>query len=255
MMKSQIIMENVSVYYEGKCVLSNVNLEIPEKQLTVIMGPSGCGKTTLLKSLNRMIDLESDVKIDGKIIIDGVNILDRKTDATAIRKKLGYICQTPNPLPMSIYDNLAYGPRIHGTKNKVELNSIVEKCLVAAGLWNEVSHRLKDPASKLSLGQQQRLCIARALTVEPEVLLCDEPTSALDPISAKHIEEQLLALKNDYTTVLVTHTLRQARRLADYVVFIYLGQIVEHGPAKQLFDDPKEPKTRAYIKEGIEYIT
>jgi len=248
-------MENVSVYYEGKCVLSNVNLEIPEKQLTVIMGPSGCGKTTLLKSLNRMIDLESDVKIDGKIIIDGVNILDRKTDATAIRKKLGYICQTPNPLPMSIYDNLAYGPRIHGTKNKVELNSIVEKCLVAAGLWNEVSHRLKDPASKLSLGQQQRLCIARALTVEPEVLLCDEPTSALDPISAKHIEEQLLALKNDYTTVLVTHTLRQARRLADYVVFIYLGQIVEHGPAKQLFDDPKEPKTRAYIKEGIEYIT
>jgi len=254
-MKSQIIMENVSVYYEGKCVLSNVNLEIPEKQLTVIMGPSGCGKTTLLKSLNRMIDLESDVKIDGKIIIDGVNILDRKTDATAIRKKLGYICQTPNPLPMSIYDNLAYGPRIHGTKNKVELNSIVEKCLVAAGLWNEVSHRLKDPASKLSLGQQQRLCIARALTVEPEVLLCDEPTSALDPISAKHIEEQLLALKNDYTTVLVTHTLRQARRLADYVVFIYLGQIVEHGPAKQLFDDPKEPKTRAYIKEGIEYIT
>jgi phosphate transport system ATP-binding protein len=248
-------MENVSVYYEGKCVLSNVNLEIPEKQLTVIMGPSGCGKTTLLKSLNRMIDLESDVKIDGKIIIDGVNILDRKTDATAIRKKLGYICQTPNPLPMSIYDNLAYGPRIHGTKNKVELNSIVEKCLAAAGLWNEVSHRLKDPASKLSLGQQQRLCIARALTVEPEVLLCDEPTSALDPISAKHIEEQLLALKNDYTTVLVTHTLRQARRLADYVVFIYLGQIVEYGPAKQLFDDPKEPKTRAYIKEGIEYIT
>ena len=254
-MKSQIIMENVSVYYEGKCVLSNVNLEIPEKQLTVIMGPSGCGKTTLLKSLNRMIDLESDVKIDGKIIIDGVNILDRKTDATAIRKKLGYICQTPNPLPMSIYDNLAYGPRIHGTKSKAELNSIVEKCLSAAGLWNEVSHRLKDPASKLSLGQQQRLCIARALTVEPEVLLCDEPTSALDPISAKHIEEQLLALKNDYTTVLVTHTLRQARRLADYVVFIYLGQIVEHGPAKQLFDDPKEPKTRAYIKEGIEYIT
>ena len=254
-MKSQIIMENVSVYYEGKCVLSNVNLEIPEKQLTVIMGPSGCGKTTLLKSLNRMIDLESDVKIDGKIIIDGVNILDRKTDATAIRKKLGYICQTPNPLPMSIYDNLAYGPRIHGTKSKAELNSIVEKCLSAAGLWNEVSHRLKDPASKLSLGQQQRLCIARALTVEPEVLLCDEPTSALDPISAKHIEEQLLALKNDYTTVLVTHTLRQAKRLADYVVFIYLGQIVEHGPAKQLFDYPKEPKTRAYIKEGIEYIT
>jgi len=163
---------------------------------------------------------------------------------------MGLIAQTPNPLPMSIYDNIAYGPRIHGAKDRKELDQTVENCLQAAGLWNEVKHKLKEPASKLSAGQQQRLCLARALAVKPEVLLCDEPTSALDPISARHIEKQLLILKEDYTVIFVTHILRQAKRLADYVIFLYLGEIIEHGPAETVFTQPSNPRTKAYI-EGV----
>jgi len=252
--KPQISIENLNVYYEGNHVLKNINLTIPEKQITAIIGPSGCGKTTLLKSLNRLIDLETNIKISGKVLIDGVNILDRRVDVTSVRKKLGFISQTPNPLPMSIYDNIAYGPRIHGLKDRKELDKIVERCLRAAGLWNEVNSRLKQPATKLSIGQQQRLCIARAIAVEPQVLLCDEPTSALDPISTRHIENQLLALRNDYTTVFVTHMLRQARRIADYAVFIYMGEIVEQGPAKELFVNPQKLRTKTYIKDEIDYV-
>ena len=254
MSKPQISIENLNVYYEGNHVLKNINLTIPEKQITAIIGPSGCGKTTLLKSLNRLIDLETNIKISGKVLIDGVNILDRRVDVTSVRKKLGFISQTPNPLPMSIYDNIAYGPRIHGLKDRKELDKIVERCLRAAGLWNEVNSRLKQPATKLSIGQQQRLCIARAIAVEPQVLLCDEPTSALDPISTRHIENQLLALRNDYTTVFVTHMLRQARRIADYAVFIYMGEIVEQGPAKELFVNPQKLRTKTYIKDEIDYV-
>jgi len=252
--KPQISIENLNVYYEGNHVIKNINLTIPEKQITAIIGPSGCGKTTLLKSLNRLIDLETNIKISGKVLIDGVNILDRRVDVTSVRKKLGFISQTPNPLPMSIYDNIAYGPRIHGLKDRKELDKIVERCLRAAGLWNEVNSRLKQPATKLSIGQQQRLCIARAIAVEPQVLLCDEPTSALDPISTRHIENQLLALRNDYTTVFVTHMLRQARRIADYAVFIYMGEIVEQGPAKELFVNPQKLRTKTYIKDEIDYV-
>lgn len=254
MSKTQIKIENLHVYYEGNQVLKNINLSIPEKQITAIIGPSGCGKTTLLRSLNRLIDLETNVKISGKVLIDGVNILDRNVDVTSVRKKLGYISQTPNPLPMSIYDNIAYGPRIHGLKDKKGLDKIIERCLQSAGLWNEVNDRLKQPATKLSIGQQQRLCIARAIAVDPQVLLCDEPTASLDPISTRHIEDQLLTLRNDYTTVFVTHMLRQARRIADYAVFIYMGEIVEQGPAKELFLNPSNLRTKAYIKDEIDYI-
>jgi phosphate transport system ATP-binding protein len=250
----QIKIENLNVYYEGNHVLKNINLTLPQNQLTAIIGPSGCGKTTLLRTLNRLIDLESDVKVTGKVLIDDVDIYKRETDVTSIRKNVGYISQAPNPLPMSIYDNIAYGPKIHGIKDKKKLDEIVERSLKAAGLWSEVSGRLKHPATKLSIGQQQRLCIARALTVDPQVLLFDEPTSALDPISTRHIEDQLLLLKKDYTTVFVTHMLRQARRVADYAVFIYLGEIVEHGPAKEIFAKPQELRTKAYLENELDYV-
>jgi phosphate transport system ATP-binding protein len=246
--KTHISVEKLNVFYEGHHVLKDITLEIPEKQITVIIGPSGCGKTTLLKCLDRLIDLVDGVEVTGRVLFDGVDVLDKQVDVLNIRKRMGLIAQTPNPLPMSIYDNVAYGPRIHGTNNRRELDQIVERCLQVASIWNEVRNRLDEPASKLSAGQQQRLCLARALAVRPEVLLCDEPTSALDPISAGHIERQLFALKQDYTIVFVTHTLRQARRLADYVVFLYLGQLVEHGPTETMFTQPNDPRTKAYIE-------
>jgi len=251
MQKTQISIEKLNVYFEGHHVLKNITLNIPEKQITAIIGPSGCGKTTLLKSLNRLIDLGDGVKVSGRVSVDGINIFDNGVDVTNLRKKMGFIAQMPNPLPMSICDNIAYGPKVHGVKDRKELYQIVERCLQAAGLWNEVNNRLKEPASKLSVGQQQRLCLARALAVEPEVLLCDEPTSALDPISARHIEAQLFTLKKEYTIVFVTHILRQAKRLADYVVFLYLGELVEYGPAEEVFAKPTDPRTQAYLKGEI----
>lgn len=250
MLKPHISIQKFNAFYDGNQVLKDITLEIPERQITAIIGPSGCGKTTLLKSINRLIDLVDGVKVSGRILVDGINVFDNGVDVTDVRKKIGFIAQTPNPLPMSIYDNIAYGPRIHGTNDKTKLDQLIERCLHTAGLWSEVKNRLAKPASKLSAGQQQRLCLARALAVEPEVLLCDEPTSALDPISARHIEEQLLALKKDYTIVFVTHVLRQARRLADYVVFLYLGELIEHGPAKTIFNQPSDPRTKAYV-EGV----
>jgi len=249
--KPHINIQNLNVFYDEHCCLKDITVDIPEKQITAIIGPSGCGKTTLLKSLNRLIDLVEGVKVSGKVLVGGINVFDNGVDVTDLRRKMGLIAQMPNPLPMSIYDNVAYGPRIHGVKEKSQLDQTVERCLHAASLWNEVKNRLKEPATKLSIGQQQRLCLARALAVKPEVLLCDEPTSALDPISARHIEGQLLTLKKNYTIVFVTHILRQARRLADYAVFLYFGELVEHGPAEEVLTNPSEPRTQAYLKGEI----
>jgi len=250
MSKAHISIQKLNVFYDGRQILKNITLDVPEKRITAIIGPSGCGKTTLLRSINRLIDLVDGVKVSGTIMIDGIDVFNSNVDVTNTRKKMGFIAQVPNPLPMSIYDDIAYGPRIHGTKDRKELNLIVERCLKTAGLWKEVKNRLTEPASKLSAGQQQRLCLARTLAVEPEALLCDEPTSALDPISSRHIEEQLLKLKKDYTIVFVTHILRQAKRLADYAVFVYLGELVEYGPAETIFNQPTDPRTKAYM-EGL----
>jgi len=248
--EAEIRIQNLSVTYDGREVLSDVTVDIPKNQITAIIGPSGCGKTTLLKTLNRLIDTSDGAKFSGNVVFDGFNVLEKNVDVNDLRKKMGFIAQTPTPLPMSIYENIAYGPKVHGVQDKKELDSTVERCLRAAGLWDELKTRLSEPASKLSVGQQQRLCLGRALAVEPRILLCDEPTSALDPISSRHIEDQLSALRKEYTVVLVTHTLRQAKRLADYVLFVYFGNLVEHGPAEQFFTNPADPRTKAYL-EGV----
>ncbi len=252
LLKPYISVEGLNVSY-GKCpALQNINLQIPEKQITVIIGPSGCGKTTLLKCLNRLIDLTEGVKLSGRVFVDGVDIYSSEgVDPTKIRRKMGLLSQRPFPLPMSIYDNVAYGLRLNGLKGKLKVDAVVEHYLKMVGLWEEVKHRLKNPAWNLSAGQQQRLCLARSLAVEPEAILGDEPTSALDPISAQRIEKIFLELKNQYTIVVVTHILRQAKRLADYVIFLYLGKLIEHGPAHSIFENPKETETQAYIRGEI----
>ncbi len=249
--KTHISVQNLSVFYGNVAALKNISVDIPDKKITAIIGPSGCGKSTLLKSFNRLIDGIDGIKFSGKVLVDGENIFDPKVEVTHIRKKMGLLAQKPYPLPMSIYDNIAYGPRIHGIKDKKELDGIVEHYLKEASLWDEVKDRLHGSASRLSVGQQQRLCLARGLAVEPEIILGDEPTSALDPKSSQRIEQKFLELKNEYTIVVVTHILRQAKRLADYIVFLYLGELIEHGPAAQLFEDPKEELTKEYIKGVI----
>lgn len=246
-MNSHINIQNLNVFYSDHQALRGITVEIPRRQITAIIGPSGCGKSTLLRCFNRLIDLTDGARVGGKIIVDDIDVLDGSIDVTGVRRKMGLLPQKPNPLPLSIYDNIAYGPRIHGNKDRKKLDQIVEKYLKIAGLWDEVKDRLKSPASKLSIGQQQRLCLARGLAVEPEIILCDEPTSALDPVSAQHIEQQLLKLRENYTIVIVTHNIHQAMRLADYVVHLYLGELVEHGPANEVFENPKEERTRAYI--------
>ena len=247
-MDPHVQVRNLNVYYGKNQALKDVNLEIPKRQITVIMGPSGCGKTTFLKSLNRFLELTDDTRHTGEVLIDGEDIYASGMDVTEIRKKAGLLAQHPYPLPMSIYDNVAYGLRIHGMASRGrKLDEKVKHYLMEAGLWEEVKDRLHAPATGLSIGQQQRLCLARGLAIEPELLLGDEPTSALDPISAQHIEERLMALKQEYTIVLVTHILRQARRLADYVVFMYLGEVVEFGPAHEVFEHPQQERTRAYL--------
>jgi phosphate transport system ATP-binding protein len=243
-----IRIQGLSVAYGSQQAIQDVSVDIPARQITAIIGPSGCGKTTLLRSISRLMELVEGVRVWGQVIFEGQNVYDPHVDVTEIRKRIGLLAQRPFPLPMSIYENVAYGPRVHGIRKRAALDGIVEKQLRAAGLWDEVKGRLHAPASALSVGQQQRLCLARGLAVEPEVLLCDEVTSALDPVSAQRIEARLLELKADYTIVLVTHVLRQARRLADYVVFMYLGELIEHGPANQVFHDPQEAKTRAYLE-------
>ncbi len=245
--KTHISVRDLSVFYGGAQVLNNISIDIPDKKLTAIIGPSGYGKTTLLKSFNRIIELQDGVRVSGQVLVDGEDIYDPKVEVIHLRKKIGLLLQRPQILPMSIYDNVAYGPRIHGLKDRKRLNGIVQCYLKVSGLWNEVKDRLHNPASRLSIGQQQRLCLARGLAIEPEVILGDEPTSALDPISAERIEQRFLALKNQYTIVLVTHSLRQAKRLADYIVFLYLGNLIEHGTADQVLKNPRYLKTKSYI--------
>lgn len=246
--KTHLRVEGLNVFYDNTQALKDITVDIPDKKITAIIGPSGCGKTTLLKSINRLIDTQDGVKAYGRVLVDGEDIFDPRVEVTHIRKKMGLLFQKPYPLPMSIYDNVAYGPRIHGTKNKKELDKIVEHHLKEASLWEEVKNRLHAPASKLSVGQQQRLCLARGLAVNPEIILGDEPTSALDPNSSKRIEERFLKLKDAYTIVIVTHILRQARRLADYVIFLYLGELIEHGPAAEVFENPREERTKEYLR-------
>ncbi len=249
--KNPISVRDLNVYYGDNHVLKNVNIDIPDKKITAIIGPSGCGKTTLLKCFNRLIDVQDHVKVTGKVLVDGENIFDPNIEITRIRKKMGLLSQKPYPLPMSIYDNIAFGPRLHGSIRKKDLDVLVEHYLKTANLWDEVKDRLKMPAACLSIGQQQRLCLARGLAVEPEIILGDEPTSALDPQSSQHIEKNFLELKDKYTIVVVTHILRQARRIADYIVFIHLGEIIEYGPASEVLENPKEKKTKEYVSGVI----
>lgn len=246
-METKISTSDLNLYYGNNHALKNINLDIYENQITAFIGPSGCGKSTYLKTLNRMNDLVPNVTINGKVWIDGEDIYDPKVDTTLLRKKVGMVFQQPNPFPMSIYDNIAYGPRIHGIKGKAELDAIVEKSLRGAALWDEVKDRLKRSALGLSGGQQQRLCIARALAVEPEILLMDEPTSALDPISTLKIEDLMGELKKNYTVVIVTHNMQQATRSADYTAFFLVGEVVEYAPTTDLFSHPREKKTEDYI--------
>lgn len=241
---------NLNVWYGPKQALKNINLDIPGQQITAIIGPSGCGKSTLLKSLNRLVELNDQARVEGEILLEEEDIYDRAADVTDVRTRIGLLAQKPFPLPMSIYDNVAYGPRIHGLA-RGQLDSSVREHLEAVGLWSEVGDRLKSPATGLSVGQQQRLCLARALAVEPEVLLCDESTASLDPISARGIEELLHSLKGRYTIVIVTHNLDQARRLADHVVFMWLGELIEYGPAATVFRHPKHELTQAYLSGQI----
>jgi phosphate transport system ATP-binding protein len=246
-----ISVQNLNVHIGTQHILNDININIPNKKVTSIIGPSGCGKTTLLKSFNRLLDNTPDVKITGKVLVDGEDIYDPKAEITHIRKKMGLLSQRPYPLPMSIYDNVAYGPRIHGSIKKADLNELVETQLRATGLWEEVKDRLNAPASKLSIGQQQRLCLARGLAVEPEIILGDESTSALDPVSTHIIEDLFIELKEKYSIVLVTHILRQARRVSDYIIFVYMGKIIEFGPTEEVLLNPKQELTREYVKGFI----
>jgi len=252
-----IKIQDLNVWYSNDHALKNVSADIPAREITAVIGPSGCGKTTLLRCLNRLLEEGEGIQIAGQVWLNGINIYNRGVDVTEVRTRVGMLAPKPFPLPMSIYENVAYGRRIHGLNavldkgNGRNLDQYVERYLRAAGLWEEVEDRLWTPASRLSTGQQQRLCLARALAVEPEALLCDEPTSALDPISAQRIEKQLKSLKEKTTIVLVTHLLRQARRLADHVVFLWMGELVETGPACQVFNDPQDERTRAYLAGDI----
>ena len=246
--KPKIIIQDVNLHFGKQQVLKNITANIPEKQITVILGPSGCGKTTLLKTMNRLIDLYHNVKIKGSIHIDNDDVLNTQKDITEIRRHMGLHSQRPYPLPMNIFNNVAYGLRISGRKDKKFLKPRVKHYLEMANLWEEVKDRLTDPASALSIGQQQRLCLARGLSVDPDIILADEPTSALDPLSSEAIENKFVELKNQYTIVMVTHSLQQARRIADYVIFMYLGEIIEQGPAEEFFNNPKMDLTKKYIK-------
>ncbi|MDD7390804.1 MAG: phosphate ABC transporter ATP-binding protein PstB [Lachnospiraceae bacterium] len=243
----KISTRNLDLYYGTNHALKNINLDIKANTVTAFIGPSGCGKSTYLKTLNRMNDLVDCCKITGKVLLDGEDIYGPKVDTTLLRKKVGMVFQQPNPFPMSIYDNIAYGPRIHGIKNKAKLDEIVEESLRGAAIFDEVKDRLKKSALGLSGGQQQRLCIARALAVQPDVLLMDEPTSALDPISTLKVEELMIELRKKYTVVVVTHNMQQATRVSDETVFFLLGEVIEAAPTEQLFNMPKNKKTEDYI--------
>lgn len=246
-MKDIITVKDLCLWYSNTQALKNVNVSIPEKSITALIGPSGCGKSTFLKTLNRMNDLVDGIKISGEVCYDEKDIFAAGTDVSELRRDIGMVFQKPNPFPMSIYDNIAYGPRTHGIKNKMKLDEIVEKSLRDVAIWDEVKDRLKKSALGLSGGQQQRLCIARAIAVEPKVLLMDEPTSALDPISTSRIEELALQLKEKYAIIIVTHNMQQAVRISDNTAFFLLGELVEFGKTEQLFSQPSDKRTEDYI--------
>ena len=239
--------QGLNLWYSNNQALYDVNMELPKNQITALIGPSGCGKSTFLKTLNRMNDLVEGIRIEGKILYDGQDIYDPQVDTTWLRKEFGMVFQKPNPFPMSVYDNIAYGPKLQGIRSKVRLDEIVEKSLRGAAIWDEVKDRLNKSALGLSGGQQQRLCIARALAVEPKVLLMDEPTSALDPISTSKIEELATELKKDYTIIMVTHNMQQAARISDRTAFFLLGKMIEYGETEQIFSMPKDKRTEDYI--------
>jgi phosphate transport system ATP-binding protein len=244
---TKINIRDLNVYAGKSQILKDINIEIPKNKITVILGPSGCGKTTLLKCLNRLTDLYPELKVTGEIMIDDNNILQAKEDIYKLRQQMGLLSQRPYPLPMTIYNNIAYALKLRGIKKRREIHKLTMHYLQQASLWDEIRTRLREPASRLSIGQQQRLCLARGLAVNPEIILADEPTSALDPISSQFIEETFLKLKNDYTIVLVTHVLRQAKRIADNVVFMYLGEVIEQGSVSEVFENPKMEKTKQYL--------
>ena len=246
-MRNIISVKDMCLWYGEHQALKNINIEIPEKSITAFIGPSGCGKSTFLKTLNRMNDLIPSVKITGDVKYEGTDIFSKDVDVNQLRKEIGMVFQKPNPFPMSIYDNVAYGPHTHGITNKVQLDEIVETALRDAAIWDEVKDRLKKNALGMSGGQQQRLCIARALAVQPKVLLMDEPTSALDPISTSRIEELAMELKDKYTIVMVTHNMQQAVRVSDYTAFFLLGELVEYGSTEDIFSQPKDQRTEDYI--------
>ena len=246
-MSSILSVQDLCLWYGAHQALDKISIEIPEKSITALIGPSGCGKSTFLKTLNRMNDLVPDVKITGSVQYDGEDIFSSSVDVNELRRQIGMVFQKPNPFPMSIYDNIAYGPRTHGIKNKAKLDDIVERSLRGAAIWDEVKDRLKKNALGLSGGQQQRLCIARALAVEPRVLLMDEPTSALDPISTSKIEDLAMQLKEHYTIVIVTHNMQQAVRISDYTAFFLLGELVEYGQTEKIFSQPEDKRTEDYI--------
>ncbi len=245
--KIKVKVENLNLYYGENHALKDVSMDIQENAVTAFIGPSGCGKSTFLKTLNRMNDLVDGVRIDGKVLLDGEDIYDSSVDTTILRKKVGMVFQQPNPFPMSIYDNIAYGPRVHGIRDKKRLDQIVEESLRGAAIFDEVKDRLKKSAMGLSGGQQQRICIARALAVQPEVLLMDEPTSALDPISTSKIEDLMEDLKKKYTVIVVTHNMQQATRVSDQTAFFLVGEMVEFGDTKQIFSYPQDKRTEDYI--------
>ena len=244
---SKIVMKDLNLYYGDFHALKGINMEIPANKVTAFIGPSGCGKSTCLKTLNRMNDLVDNCKITGLVTLDGEDIYDPRTDVTLLRRRAGMVFQKPNPFPMTVYDNIAYGPRVHGIKNRQKLDEIVETSLRSAALWDEVKDRLKKSALGLSGGQQQRLCIARALAVEPDVILMDEPTSALDPISTSKIEDLMDDLRDRYTVVIVTHNMQQAARIADRTAFFLLGDLVEYSDTLSMFNKPKDERTERYI--------
>ena len=244
---SIITAKDLCLWYGTTQALKNINIEIPERSITALIGPSGCGKSTFLKTLNRMNDLIPTVRIEGTVTYGGQDIFAPNVDVNDLRKEIGMVFQKPNPFPMSIYDNIAYGPRTHGIKNKIQLDDIVEEALQGAAIWDEVKDRLKKSALGLSGGQQQRLCIARAMAVKPKVLLMDEPTSALDPISTSKIEDLTQQLKKDYTIIMVTHNMQQAVRISDNTAFFLLGELVEFGDTEQMFSQPQDKRTEDYI--------
>ena len=247
MIVDKIYTENMFLYYSGKMALNNISIKIPEKKVTAFIGPSGCGKSTFLRSLNRMNDLIDGVKIEGKVIIDNINIYDKNIDVVNLRKKVGMVFQKSNPFAKSIYENVAYGPKINGISDKKQLEEIVENALRNAAIWDEVKDRMGDSAMGLSGGQQQRLCIARTLAVNPEIVLMDEPASALDPLSTAKIEELIVQLKENYTIVIVTHNMQQAARISDNTAFFYLGELIEYDKTKKIFTNPDKKQTEDYI--------